>query len=52
MIVYAAPEISWIFIPDWAFTAQFHQPIYKIVNGLQLTNKFMFMAGIRTNFKL
>lgn len=51
-VVYASPEISWIFLPDWAFTAQFHQPVYKKVNGLQLTNKYMLMAGIRTNFSL
>lgn len=49
-IIYINPQLNYSFKNNWSllFFADF--PVYKFMNGYQLTNKFSFQVGIRKSF--
>ena len=38
--VFVAPSVQFFFSRNWALTAQLDFPVYKYMNGYQLTNKY------------
>jgi len=51
-VVYLSPQIMYSFSNLWHISAFADFPIYKFVNGYQLTNKFAFQIGLRKDFIL
>ena len=48
--VFVSPQLNYTIVDDWTVSCQFNYPIYKNVNGEQLTNKFSLQAGISKSF--
>jgi hypothetical protein len=48
-IIYFNPQLMYSFKFKWAIILMSDIPIYKYVNGYQLTNKFSFQVGLRRN---
>jgi hypothetical protein len=51
-VVYFNPQIMYSFSPKWSLILMSDLPVYKYVNGFQLTNKFSVQVGIRKDVKL
>lgn len=49
-LVYLSPQINYNFNGDWFCSLQYSIPIYKNVNGEQLTNKYYLTANISKSF--
>lgn len=49
--IFLSPQIQIELVPTWVLAANYELPIYKNVNGYQLTNKLAFSLGIIKNFK-
>jgi len=45
-IVYVTPEISYTFYDNWHATVSWEQPVYKYMNGIQLTNKWALFVRV------
>ncbi|MCX6230515.1 MAG: transporter [Bacteroidetes bacterium] len=50
-VIFLNPQLIFAFKPDWSFIVMADLPVYKYVNGYQLTNSFSFQLGIRKKFK-
>ena len=50
-VIYINPQLIYNFIPNWSLLLISDLPIYKYVNGYQLTNCYSIQIGIRKNFK-
>lgn len=50
-VIFINPQIIYNFIPNWSALLIADLPLYKYVNGYQLTNSYAFQIGIRKNFK-
>ncbi|MDT3740233.1 MAG: hypothetical protein RO257_12130 [Candidatus Kapabacteria bacterium] len=48
--VFVSPQLNYTIADDWTVSCQLNYPIYKNVNGEQLTNKFSLQAGISKSF--
>jgi len=51
-VVYLNPQLMYSFLPEWSIILMSDLPVYKYVNGYQLTNKFSVQVGIRKDFRL
>lgn len=51
-VVYFSPQFQYNFKNSWNIVINADIPIYKYVNGYQLTNKFAFSFGIYKTFNL
>jgi len=51
-VVYFNPQLMYSFKSKWAIILMSDIPVYKYVNGYQLTNKFSFQIGVRKNISL
>jgi hypothetical protein len=51
-VLYTAPQLIYNFYGTWTLLCQADFPLYKYVNGEQLTNKYSFTAGIHKTFNL
>jgi hypothetical protein len=51
-VLYVAPQLIYNFFSSWSFICQGDFPLYKYVNGEQLTNKYSFSCGINKTFNL
>lgn len=49
-VIFFNPQLMYSFKSKWAIIIMSDIPMYKYVNGYQLTNKFSIQAGLRTNF--
>jgi hypothetical protein len=49
-VLFVAPHLAFAFAGDWGVNMQFEVPIYKDINGIQLTNKYAFTFGISKRF--
>lgn len=49
-VVYFNPQLMYSFKSKWAIILMSDIPVYKYVNGYQLTNRFSFQIGLRKNF--
>lgn len=50
--VFINPQVMFTFHSQWAFIIMSDIPLYKYVNGYQLTNRFALQVGIRRNISL
>ena len=50
-VIYFSPQIQFEFFPTWIFAFNYQIPVFKYVNGYQLTNKNAFSFGIIKNIK-
>lgn len=48
-VIYFNPQIIYHFIPGWSALLICDLPIYKYVNGYQLTNHYSLQLGVRKN---
>jgi hypothetical protein len=46
-VTYVAPQFIYNFYNNWTFICQADIPVYKYVNGHQLTNKYAFSCGLQ-----
>ena len=51
-VVYFNPQLMYSFTKDWAIILMSDLPVYKYLNGYQLTNKFSVQVGLRKNIML
>ncbi len=51
-VLYAAPQILYNFYENWFLLGQADVPLYKYVNGHQLTNKYSFTFGVHKTLSL
>lgn len=51
-VLYAKPQLQWKIIHDLYLLTFAEIPVYKYVNGYQLTNLYAFQVGIRKTFLL
>jgi len=51
-VVYLNPQLMYAFLPGWSFMAMADIPVYKYVNGYQLTNRYSFQLGVRKSFMM
>jgi len=51
-VTYMAPQILYNFYESWYLLAQADVPLYKYVNGHQLTNKYSFSFGVHKTLNL
>lgn len=49
-VLFVAPHLALAFEGDWGVNMQFEVPVYKDINGIQLTNKYAFTFGINKRF--
>jgi hypothetical protein len=49
-VVFFNPQLMYSFNSKWAVILMSDIPVYKYVNGYQLTNKFSFQLGVRKSF--
>jgi hypothetical protein len=47
--IYVSPQMHLEFFPKWILNLSFEVPVYKYVNGYQLTNKYSFAIGVIRN---
>ncbi|MFW5755449.1 MAG: hypothetical protein ACOCWK_02530 [Tangfeifania sp.] len=52
MVLYVKPQLQWKIVHDLFLLTFAEIPVYKYVNGYQLTNLYAFQAGIRKTFVL
>lgn len=45
-VVFISPKIKYDFLESYSFSLQFDMPVYKNMNGTQLTNAYSLRAGI------
>jgi len=50
VVAFISPQLSYNLYKDFGFTLQYNHPLYKNVNGLQLTNKYSISAGLSKSF--
>lgn len=48
--VFVSPQLNYTIADEWTVSCQFNYPIYKNVNGEQLTNKYSIQGGISKSF--
>jgi len=48
-VIYFNPQLMYSFKSKWAIILMSDIPVYKYVNGYQLTNRFSFQTGLRRN---
>ena len=51
-VVYFNPQVMYAITKDWGIILMTDLPVYKYVNGYQLTNKFSAQIGLRRNIQL
>lgn len=49
-VIFLAPQVNYNFFKTWRVSVVYEQPIYKNMNGRQLTNKFMVSAKLSKTF--
>ncbi len=51
-VAFVVPQLSYRLYKTWGITAAWEQPIYKNMNGRQLTNKYAYSIKLTKNFNL
>ncbi len=45
-VLYVTPQISYTFFDNWNTSVSWEQPVYKYMNGIQLTNKWAILVKV------